>query len=236
MIFAAGLGTRLQNETAEKPKALVDVGGKTLLQRTIEKLRNEGATRIIVNVHHYSDKVISFLEDKDWGIPVLISNESNMLLETGGGLKKAAPLFSTDEPILIYNVDILSNLNLQLLLQEHLNSGAMATLVVRDRATQRYFKFDSEKRLVGWINKKTGEKKISKSPEFEQAKEMAFSGIHIVQPKIFSFMPEKDRFSIVKVYLKLAKTHAIKGYFDNSDLWMDVGKPAELEEARRLFK
>lgn len=236
MIFAAGLGTRLLGETADKPKALVDVGGKPLLQRTIEKLTHEGVTLIVVNVHHFAELVISFIESKNWGIPVLISNESDKLLETGGGLKKAAPLFSNDEPILIYNVDILSNLNLKALEEDHKDSGAIATLVVRNRKTQRYFKFDSNKNLVGWINKKSGETKISKPVNFEGAAEMAFSGIHIVQPEIFDFMPEEDRFSIVKVYLELAKTQKIQGYFDNSEFWMDVGKPVQLEEAREMFK
>ena len=235
MIFAAGLGTRLKDETADKPKALVEVGGKPLLQRAIEKLSTEGVTRIVVNVHHFAPQVIDFIQSKDWGVPVLISDESDKLLETGGGLKFASHLFSPDEPILIYNVDILSNLNLRDVIAEHTKTNAIATLVVRQRETQRYFKFDSEHNLVGWINKKTGETKTSRSENFQEADEMAFSGIHIVEPEIFDFMPEEDRFSIVQVYLELAKTKNIKGYFDNSDLWMDVGKPAQLEEARRLF-
>ncbi|MDX8340321.1 nucleotidyltransferase family protein [Draconibacterium sp. IB214405] len=236
MIFAAGLGTRLKDETADKPKALVEVGGKPLLQHAIEKLTTEGATRIVVNVHHFAPQVIDFINSKKWDVPVLISDESEKLLETGGGLKFAQHLFSPNEPILIYNVDILSNLNLQDVFAEHTQSKAIATLVVRQRETQRYFKFDSELNLVGWINKKTGETKISRPENFQEATEMAFSGIHIVEPEIFDFMPEEDRFSIVQFYLELAKTKNIKGYFDNSDLWMDVGKPTQLEEARRLFE
>uniref|UniRef100_UPI003217FAC1 nucleotidyltransferase family protein n=1 Tax=uncultured Draconibacterium sp. TaxID=1573823 RepID=UPI003217FAC1 len=236
MIFAAGLGTRLQNETANKPKALVEIGGKTLLQRAIEKLKAEGIQEIVVNMHHYSDLVIDFIKSKNWGIPVHISNESDKLLETGGGLKKAAPFFSGSSPVLIYNVDILSSINLQHLKDVHLKSGALATLVVRQRETQRYFKFDENKNLVGWLNKKTNETKISRPENFEKATEMAFSGIHIIQPELFELMPDEDRFSIVNVYLELAKTRNIKGYFDNSDLWIDVGKPAQLAEARGLFK
>lgn len=235
MLFAAGLGTRLENETAQKPKALVEVGGKTLLQRAIEKLKANGASRIVVNVHHFADLVIQFIESKDWGIPVLISNEKDMLLETGGGLKKAAHLFDDNSPILIYNVDILSNLDLQVLLSEHNKNKALATLVVRKRQTQRYFKFNAEKELVGWINKQSGERKISKPENFESASEMAFSGIHIVAPEFLQMMPNEDRFSIVKVYLELAKTNCIKGYFDTSEQWIDVGKPAQLEEARKMF-
>ncbi|WP_297093311.1 nucleotidyltransferase family protein [uncultured Draconibacterium sp.] len=236
MLFAAGLGTRLKDETADKPKALVEVGGKPLLQRAIEKLSAEGATRIVVNVHHFAPQVIDFIKSKNWGVPVLISDESDKLLETGGGLKFAKHLFSPDEPILIYNVDILSSINLQDVFAEHTKSEAIATLVVRQRETQRYFKFDSEHNLVGWINKKTGETKISRPENFQEAKEMAFSGIHIVEPEIFDFMPEEDRFSIIQGYLELAKTKSIKGYFDTSEMWMDVGKPAQLEEARELFK
>jgi NDP-sugar pyrophosphorylase family protein len=236
MIFAAGLGTRLQNETTEKPKALVEIGGKTLLQHAIEKLKNEGTKEIVVNVHHFADLVIKFIQNTNWGIPIYISNESDKLLETGGGLKKASHFFTDNSPILIYNVDILSNLDLKVLKEEHLKSGALATLVVRKRETQRYFKFDSDKNLVGWLNKKTGETKISNPDNFEMATEMAFSGIHIIQPELLKMMPNEDRFSIVKVYLELAQTHKIKGYFDDSDLWMDVGKTAQLEEARNLFK
>lgn len=195
IIFAAGLGTRLQNETSDKPKALVDVGGQPLLQRAIEKLKSENVEEIVVNVHHFADLIIRFIKSKDWGIPIHISDEREKLLETGGGLKKAAHFFSGNSPILIYNVDILSNLNLQNLKKEHLQSGAIATLVVRNRQTQRYFKFDADKNLVGWLNKKTGETKISKPENFKNATKMAFSGIHMVQPKIFKYMPDERRFS-----------------------------------------
>jgi NDP-sugar pyrophosphorylase family protein len=235
MIFAAGLGTRLQNETFAKPKALVDVGGKPLLQRAIEKLKNEGISEIVVNVHHFSELMISFINEKDFGIPVLISDETEKLLDTGGGLKKAAGFFAGNEPVLIYNVDILSSLNIQDLVENHLQSKALVTVAVRIRETQRYYKFDSEMNLVGWINKKTGETKISKSDNFENATAMAYSGFHIIQPEIFSLMPETDRFSVTDFYLELAKTHSIKGFIDNSDMWMDVGKPEQLEEARRIF-
>lgn len=233
MIFAAGLGTRLQNETSVKPKALVEIGGKTLLQRAIEKLKVEGINEIVVNVHHFAELVISFLENHNFGIPVHISDETEKLLDTGGGLKKAAHFFTESEPILVYNVDIISNIEISGLVAEHLKTGALVTLVVRKRETQRYFKFDDEKRLVGWINRKTGETKVSNPEHFDNATEMAYSGIHIVNPEIFALMPEADRFSVTDFYLELAKTHKTMGFYDNSDLWMDVGKPEELEEARK---
>ena len=235
MIFAAGLGTRLQNETSVKPKALVDVGGKPLLKHAIEKLKAEGITEIVVNVHHFAELVISFLENHDFGIPVHVSDETEKLLDTGGGLKKAACFFKNAEPVLVYNVDIISNMDIAQLVTEHRKSDALVTLAVRKRETQRYFKFDTEKRLVGWINKKTGETKISNSEHFEDATEMAYSGIHVFNPVMFSKMPETDSFSITDFYLELAKTQKIMGFYDDSDLWMDVGKPEELDTARKLF-
>ncbi len=235
MIFAAGLGTRLLETTSDKPKALVEIGGKTLLQRVIEKLRNEGVTGVVVNVHHFSALVVDYLSANDFGIPVYISNETDRLLDTGGGLKKAASFFNDNSPILLYNVDILSSLNVEKVKAEHLKSGALATLVVRNRSTQRYLKFNNEQRLTGWLNKKTGETKIAVPGSFENSVEMAFSGIHIVQPEIVDLMPDKERFSIINLYLDLAKNHLIKGYFDKSDLWMDVGKPEQLQKARNLF-
>jgi NDP-sugar pyrophosphorylase family protein len=235
MIFAAGLGTRLQNETGAKPKALVDVGGKPLLQHAIEKLKAEGIAEIVVNVHHFSELVISFIKENDFGITIHISDETEKLLDTGGGLKKAASFFDDNQPIFIYNVDILSSLNIQKLIKNHLKSKALVTLAVRNRETQRYYKFDSEMNLVGWINKKTGEKKISKPDNFENSTAMAYSGFHIIQPEIFSLMPETDRFSVTDFYLELAKKQKILGFYDDSDLWMDVGKPEQLAEARRIF-
>ncbi|MBW6536195.1 MAG: nucleotidyltransferase family protein [Mariniphaga sp.] len=235
MVFAAGLGTRLLEATQNKPKALVEIGGKPLLQHAIEKLKKEGFSEVIVNVHHFSELVIEFLNANDFGIPVHISDETEKLLDTGGGLKKAASFLTGDEPVLIYNVDVLSNLKLQNVIEYHNKAGALATLVVRDRKTQRYFKFDHEKRLVGWINKKTGEKKIAIPENFDQTAGMAFSGIHVVSPEIFKLMPDEDRFSITDFYLYLAKNHLIKGYFDESEIWMDVGKPDELAKAKQLF-
>jgi NDP-sugar pyrophosphorylase family protein len=235
MIFAAGLGSRLLEETSDKPKALVEIDGETLLQRAIERLNSEGVGEIVVNVHHFAERVTQFLSENDFGIPIHISNESGKLLDTGGGLKKAAHFFDDDSPVIIYNVDILSNLNIKKLVAEHKKSGALATLVVRNRTTQRYLKFDNKKRLVGWLNKKTGETKISVAGSFNESVEMAFSGIHIVQPELFKLMPAKERFPIIGFYLELAKTHLIKGYFDDSDLWMDVGKPEQLADARRLI-
>ncbi len=236
MIFAAGLGTRLLDETANKPKAMVKIGGKTLLQHAIEKVITCNVSEIIINVHHFAEQIIRFVSEHDFGIPIQISDESGQLLETGGGLKKAQAFLINSSPILIYNVDVLSNIDLNVVIAEHNQSKALATLVVRNRKTSRYLKFNSGKQLVGWGNNKTGETKISRTDGFDDATKMAFSGIHIIEPEIFDFMPDKDRFSIIDLYLELAKTKTIKGYFDDSDLWMDVGKPEQLEEARKRFK
>jgi NDP-sugar pyrophosphorylase family protein len=233
MIFAAGLGTRLKEETQTKPKALVEVGGKPLLQHAIEKLITEGVSEIVVNVHHFSGMVIQWIKSNHFGIPVLISDETNLLLDTGGGLKKAATMLSGIESILVYNVDIISDINLKSLANEHLKSGALATLAIRKRISQRFLKFDSQYRLTGWVNKKTGETKIAVPGLFEYSNEYAYSGIHIVNPEIFGLMPVEERFSIIDLYLQLAKNHLIKGYVDDSDLWIDVGKPGELEFARK---
>ncbi|SHJ39347.1 Nucleotidyl transferase [Tangfeifania diversioriginum] len=233
MIFAAGLGSRLKEETQNKPKALVEIGGKTLLQHAIEKLKKEGISEIVVNVHHFADLMINYIESNDFGLPVTISDETHELLETGGGLKKAAPLLTGNEPVLLYNTDILTNLNIQKVTENHKKSDALATLVVRKRKTQRYFKFDQNQRLVGWINKETGETKISLPQNFEKAREMAFSGIHVISPEIFNYFPRHQRFSMTTWYLQLAKNYSIKGFFDTSDFWMDVGKPEQLNEARK---
>ena len=235
MIFAAGLGTRLLDETLDKPKALVEIGGKTLLQRAIEKLKDEGFDNIVVNVHHFASQIKTFLQETDFGIHIHISDESGKLLDTGGGLKKASHFLNGNEPVVIYNVDIISNLSLQKLVEYHTQSGALATVVVRKRQTQRYLKFDAQKRLVGWLNKKTGETRISDPKNFINSVEMAYSGIQVVQPKIFDYLPAEDKFSVIHWYLELAKNHLIEGYFDDSDIWMDVGKPEQLEKARRLF-
>ena len=236
MIFAAGLGTRLKEETLNKPKALVKIGGKTLLQHAIEKLKSNGVSEIVVNIHHFSELMKSFLTENDFGVKITVSDETDELLETGGGLKKAAPLLTGDAPILLYNTDILTDLAISDVVKFHKENKALATLVVRDRETQRYFKFNAQKKLVGWVNKKTGETKVSVPCDFGNARQMAFSGIHIISPEIFKLLPGEKRFSITDWYLELAKNHLIQGYFDNSDIWMDVGKPEQLLKARRLFE
>ena len=237
LIFAAGLGTRLKEHTANKPKALIQLAGKPLLQHAIEKLMMHQVTDITVNVYHFADQVIAFLEKQPFpGLKINISDEREELLDTGGGLKKAENFLSGNEPILIYNVDVISNLDLNLLENHHLNSGSMATLVVRQRDTARYLMFDQNLQLAGWKNFSTGETKISRPDSFANSTPYAFSGIQIVQPEIFSLISEKGKFPIMDLYLRLAQKEYVMGFVDNSTTWMDLGKPDQLPIAEKMFK
>jgi len=237
LIFAAGLGTRLKEHTSDKPKALVQLAGKPLLQHVIEKLISHHINDITINVFHFADQVISFLKNQSFpGITIHISDEREELLDTGGGLKKAEIFLSGDEPILIYNVDVISNLDLNLLENDHRISGSLATLVVRQRDTSRYLMFDQHLQLAGWKNFSSGETKISREAEFANSVPYAFSGIQIVQPEIFKLITETGRFPIMDLYLRLAQTESIHGFVDNSTIWMDLGKPDQLQMAETLFR
>ena len=236
MIFAAGLGTRLKPLTDRIPKALVSVGGKPLLKRVIFQLKDAGFTRIVVNVHHFSQQIIDYLrENNNFGMDIRISDESDKLLETGGGIKKAWPLFDQTEPILIHNVDILSNVNLQKFYQ---NAPLAARLLVSERKTKRYLLFDDTMRLVGWTNIETGEVKSpypGLNPKDYQM--YAFSGIHMVAPSLFPLMEdEPDKFPIMDFYLRHCDKVRIEGYVKNDLKLMDVGKQETLKEAEAFLK
>ena len=236
MIFAAGLGTRLKPLTDRIPKALVSVGGEPLLKRVIFQLKDAGFTRIVVNVHHFSQQIIDYLrENNNFGMDICISDESDKLLETGGGIKKAWPLFDQTEPILIHNVDILSNVNLQKFYQ---NAPLAARLLVSERKTKRYLLFDDTMRLVGWTNIETGEVKSpypGLNPKDYQM--YAFSGIHMVAPSLFPLMEdEPDKFPIMDFYLRHCDKVRIEGYVKNDLKLMDVGKQETLKEAEAFLK
>lgn len=234
MIFAAGLGTRLKPFTENHPKALAEVNGKSLLQRNIEYLKSYGFTEIIVNVHHYPDQIIQFLEKHNFfNIKITISDESDALLETGGGLKKASKYLDGDLPFLVMNVDILTNLNITELIKFHQKHKAMATLAVTQRDTSRYFLFNEADKLCGWKNIKTNETRIMVEEPHLAMK--AFSGIHILEPAIFKKMNQEGKFSIVEVYLSLCKRENIIGYDHSRDLLIDVGKPEAVKLAASLF-
>lgn len=255
MLFAAGLGTRLRPLTNDRPKALVEVNGVTLLEVAIRRLIAAGCQEIIVNVHHFEEQVIDFIEKNgQFGIRIAISDEREQLLDTGGGLKKAAWFFDDNVPFLVCNADVLTDMDLALFYQKHLESGALATLAVRQRTTSRYFLFDEKMRLSGWRNAKTGEEKLvmggsqlsvnswqlpyGYNPSIVPThRPLAFSGIHAVSPAIFDWMPaEEDVFSIIDVYLNAAASGQVLGFDHSSDNWLDVGKPEALAVAAEFLK
>lgn len=235
MIFCAGLGTRLKPLTDNKPKALVELAGKTLLEHVVDKLKREGFHDIIINVHHFADMVEDFVErKKQFGINITISDERDLLLDTGGGLKKAASFFDDERPFLIHNVDIISDISLKDLYHSNLKTASLVTLAVSARMSSRYFLFDNKMRLAGWKNVKTNEQKIARVGDTYLP--FAFNGIHVVNPRIFSLMDGFDgKFSIVDLYLHLARTQSISGFDATQYHIIDVGKPASLAEAEELL-
>lgn len=235
-ILAAGLGTRLKPLTDNKPKALIEVNGITLLENAIKRISESGINSIILNVHHFAGQVIDFIERKKFpGVDITISDETDLLLDTGGGLKKVRWFFDEGNPFLIHNVDILSDINLRELINHHLNNDSIATLAVQKRKSSRHFIFDGYNNLCGWKNNKTGEIKSARSPEGDIS-EMAFSGIQIVEPEIFNFMPEENVFSLVELYLKIANKRRIT-YFDHSNsLFLDLGRKENLTEAEKILR
>lgn len=234
MILAAGLGTRLRPLTNYKPKALVEIEGIPLLEITIRRLIKYGFDDIIINVHHFAEQIIRFLEQKNnFGIRITISDEQDGILETGGGLKKAQ-LFFKEEAFLLCNTDIITNIDLQKMYAQHVAQGALITLATRQRQTSRYLIFDEHQRLCGWQNIKTGVVKMNRAVAgILQLR--AFSGLHIIHPNIFKLMTRNGKFSIIDTYLDLAKEQVIHSYPHDEDIWMDVGKPEELAAAKEVL-
>jgi NDP-sugar pyrophosphorylase family protein len=231
MIFAAGLGTRLRPITNHIPKALAPLNGIPMLEIVIRRLINYGFNEIIVNVHHFADKVIEFLDNKDrFGINLQISDERDELLDTGGGLIKASWYFDDGQPFLVHNVDTLTDIDLLDYYQYHQKNDALASLLVRHRPGSRYFLFDQSKRLCGWENVVTNERIISRK-QAAHLEQIAFSCLHVIDPKIFDLMEEEGCFSIIDVYLRLAKNHKIMGFLDDASYWLDIGTPEKLKRA-----
>jgi NDP-sugar pyrophosphorylase family protein len=235
LILSAGLGTRLKPFTDHHPKALAPVNGQPLLQRNIQYLQQQGIFDVVVNVHHFADQIIAALEEnKGWGSRFEISDERDAVLETGGGLIKARPLLDGNESFAVMNADVLTDLDLRSMLQHHKTSGALSTLAVTNRTSSRHFLFDAQNRLCGWGNAATGEQKIRIEASSLQPK--AFSGIHLIHPRIFNHIDREGKFSIVDVYLDLAASQPIYG-FDHSDgKFIDVGKPESIAKAEQMFK
>jgi len=231
MIFAAGLGTRLRPLTDDRPKALVEVNGRTLLEHTVERLRAAGVERIVVNVHHFAQQIVDFIRQKDgFGLDVAISDESDELLDTGGGLKHARALFDENSPILIHNVDIFSNTDLDALYNKR--GVADALLVVSSRQTKRYLLFDPNMNLQGWTNIETGEVKSPFAlPLADNLRKMAFAGIHLFSPALFPLMDQwPSRFSIIDFYLKNCAERRIAGFAPTDLRLIDVGKYSQLRQ------
>lgn len=239
MIFAAGLGTRLKPLTDTMPKALVNVAGKPLLLHVIEKLARNGFNDIVINVHHFSEQIVEYLKaNNNFGLNIAVSDETERLLDTGGGIKKASHLLNDGEPFLIHNVDILSNADLRQLYETHLRQGCDATLLVSQRKTSRYLLFDQENRLQGWKNETTSEVK-SPIADFQpdNYKKYAFSGIHIMSPSVFKQMaayPEK--FPIMDFYIAESGHLTFKAEIATQLEMIDVGKLNSLDEAEQMVK
>lgn len=227
LILAAGLGTRLRPLTDNKPKALVEVNGKTLLEINIERLSQAGVKRCVVNVHYFGDMLIEYINSHTWPCEIVISDERALLLNTGGALKHAAPLFSGNEPVLIHNVDILSDIDLRDLEQYHMASGNLVTLCSCKRDTQRMLLFDQSGNLAGVYGQM--------DPSGLQA--YPFSGVSMASPELFDLMPADDHpYPVFGCYLEIAKTHRISYYMHPLGRWTDVGTVESLKIAEKKFK
>lgn len=238
MILAAGMGARLKPLTDTTPKALIPVGGKPMIEHLILKLKLAGFDQIIVNVHHLGDQIIDFLnQNNNFGTDIKISDERDYLLDTGGAIKNAQSLLDSNEPFLVHNVDILSNVDLHKLYQIHVETNPLATLLVNSRETSRYLLFNKENQLCGWQNKETGEVK-SHFPNFnpELHAQYAFGGIHVLSPKIFEWMDEwTGKFSIINFYISIAAKTDIRAYPLEQLRLLDIGKPNTLEMASEFL-
>jgi len=235
MIYTAGLESRLRPEAEGLPRALMPVNGEPLLGMLIRRLADSGFAEIIINVHHFATPITEFINQMSFaGLRVEISDETDVMLDTGGGLKKVAWFFDDNRPFLIYHLDVLSDINLPDLYRSHSDSGALATMVIRNRETSRFLLFNRKMMLCGWENRETGERQIAR-PGPDDLQPFAFSRIQVVSPLIFSFIKEKGPFSLVELYLRLAAAHLIRGYPDNESIWMDLGREDGLLEAEKLY-
>ena len=237
MVLAAGLGTRLRPITDNRPKALVEIAGRTLLEITLSRLRSFGIGEVIINVHHFADMILEYLKINDYfGMRIEISREE-VLLDTGGGLKKAAYFFlehssGSEEPFVLHNVDVISTIDLRRMVQFHAENQALATLAVQDRETTRYLLFDEQLQLCGWRSGRDQKTELVRSSQ--QAQALAFSGIHVISPRLFAMMIEEGVFSIITSYLRLAaQGEKILAFRADEYYWRDLGRPADLVQAAR---
>lgn len=240
IIFAAGLGTRLRPLTNDRPKALVEVGGVAMLEHVIKRLINHGIDEIVINIHHFGDKIIEFVKAKNnFGITIHISDERDLLLDTGGGILKARKWLDGNEPIIIHNADILTDFDLHKMVKQHVDNNADATLLVADRKTTRYFYINKSNQLKGWTNISTGEVKPSGYIAEESDKLLAFGGVHIVSPSIFDVLDQYSsdpKFSITPFYIDKCNELKIMGYTPAEKYqWHDIGKIDSIKVAEEQF-
>lgn len=240
MVLAAGLGTRLRPLTADRPKALVEIAGRTLLEITLSRLQTFGIREVIINVHHFADMIVDYLRiHNNFGMRIAISREE-ILLDTGGGLKKAAYFLLQDthgaqEPFLLHNVDVISTIDFAGMLQRHRESQALATLAVQDRETSRYLLFDQQLHLCGWRSR--GDQKTEWARPAPRVQALAFSGIHVISPRLLTMLSEEGVFSIIASYLRLAgQGENVMGFRADEYYWLDVGKPESVLQATQDLK
>jgi len=235
MIFAAGLGTRLGAIGHDTPKALIEVGGKTMLERTVRRVVEAGADRVVVNLHHQADRVRAFVDENNFGVELHLSFEPERPLETGGGLWHARRLFRGDSPILLHNVDVITDADLGLLVSAHQRSGALAALAVGEREASRYLWFD-ESGLFGREDRRRGLERSESRPPCGAVRRWAFAGIQVCSPELLERITERGVFSIMQTYLRLAAAGArIEPWILTDALWLEIGNPERLEAARAAF-
>jgi NDP-sugar pyrophosphorylase family protein len=235
MVLAAGLGTRLRPLTDHRPKALVEVGGRTLLEITLARLNSFGIREVIINVHHFADMIVDYLKaNKDFGMRIEVSREDDVLLDTGGGLKEAAYFLensgAAEEPFVLHNVDVISTIDLHRMAQFHSENHALATLAVQDRPTSRYLLFDEQLQLCGRKSGRDGQAELVRNSSHPKA--LAFSGIHVISPRLFSLMTEEGVFSIIAPYLRLAaQGEKIIAFRSDEYQWRDLGRLDDVMQA-----
>ncbi len=240
LILAAGLGTRLGELTSDRPKALVEVCGRTMLEHQLRHLSAAGFDRFVINIHHFAPKVRTFLEEhQNFGLDIRLSDETDLLLDTGGGIRKAMRLFAGEQPVLVHNVDIFSSVDLKALYNGHIESGADSTLLVAQRSTSRYLYFDTSGMLCGWSNEKTGQVR-SPYPGFDKSRftPCAFQGIHVLSQTLLPLLdaiPE-PKFSITDFYVDNAARLRLRSVLSDSGNWVDAGKPETLERASQIIR
>lgn len=240
LILAAGLGTRLGELTSDRPKALVEVCGCTMLEHQLRHLSAAGFDRFVINIHHFAPKVKAFLEEhQNFGLDIRLSDETDLLLDTGGGIRKAMRLFAGEQPVLVHNVDIFSSVDLKALYNGHIESRADSTLLVAQRSTSRYLYFDASGMLCGWSNEKTGQVR-SPYPGFDKSQftPCAFQGIHVVSRTLLPLLDEvpEPRFSITDFYVDNAARLRLRSVLSDSGNWVDAGKPETLELASQIIR